>query len=417
MSKTKPPAKPKSSQSTHLRLGLVVPHIFMQDALLPRVIFSPAVLALSLSEELNHKRVEVTLYSPGAVSVPAGVHNVTADLSGFEAELAARGDDYLDLLKKHPLTFVTLARQIQGELIMRAYTDANAGRLDLVHVYTNEEELALVSAHLCQAPVVFTHHDPFNFLVRYRSLMPRYQHLNWISMSMAQRRGMPTDTNWVGNVYHGLPIGEWTGTDSLQGTTLQGARPHEKFVLYLGRIIESKGVHLAIAAVKEYNRHHLDQPLKLILAGKHYSGAKSQYWQERILPELGPNIEYIGFVDNRADKRTLLMNAQALLIPSLFDEPFGLVQLEALACGTPVVGLDSGAIGEVIHDGQTGFLVPSTGRTDEQRAQGLAEALGRVPEIDRRACRADFEARFTAERMAVEHLHIYSQLKAEEQSS
>jgi hypothetical protein len=136
-----------------MKIGIVVPHIFMHEGILPGVIFSPGVLALRLAEGLQQQGAEVTLYSPGPVVTP--VRNVTADLRLFEQELAGRGDSYLDLLKKHPLTFITLARQVQSELVARAYADAGRGELDVVHIYTNEEDIALPFARLCAAGGVY----------------------------------------------------------------------------------------------------------------------------------------------------------------------------------------------------------------------------------------------------------------------
>ncbi len=144
-----------------MKIGIVVPHIFMNREILPYVIFSPAELAINLAEELQKKGQEVTLFTPGPVST--SVNNQTADLSLFQEELDARGDTYLDLLKKHPFTFVTLARQAQSELIARAFDMANNNGLDVVHIYTNEEDTALPFAKLCKKPVVFTHHDPLIF--------------------------------------------------------------------------------------------------------------------------------------------------------------------------------------------------------------------------------------------------------------
>lgn len=214
-----------------MRVGIVVPHIFMHRDILPKVIFSPAQLALDLAEGLQAAGTEVTLFSPGPVDTT--VRNITADLSYFETELAGRGDTYVDLLKKHPFTFITLARQVQSELIAKAYAMANTGDLDVVHIYTNEEDIALPFASLCTKPVVFTHHDPFNFLVKYKNTFPKYKGLNWISMSYAQRKGMPKDTNWVGNVYHGL------SDDALHPV----AQPSGDYIAFIGRIIQPKGVH------------------------------------------------------------------------------------------------------------------------------------------------------------------------------
>lgn len=387
-----------------MRVALVVPHIFMHREILPQVIFSPGHLALSLAEELQKQGADVTLFTPGPVETK--VRNICSDLSLFERELAGRSDTYMDLLRKHPFTFITLARQVQSELVAKAYSTANNGQFDIVHIYTNEEEIALPFAKLCQKPVVFTHHDPFNFLVKYKNNLPKYKHLNWISMSYAQRLGMPKDTNWVGNVYHGL--------DDPKLQPLK--KPSKDYIAFIGRIIEPKGVHLAIAAVKKYNKT-ATKPLMLRVAGKHYAEeSKDRYWQEKILPEIdNETIFYDGFLEDATAKQKFLANARALLVPSLFDEPFGVVSIEAFACGTPVVALDSGALPEVVEDEKTGYIVKKTlnwnRKADGSSAiKDLAEAIGRVDNIDRSLCRQAYETRFTLSRMAREHLEVYSKL-------
>lgn len=374
-----------------MRIGLVVPHIFMHKDILPGVIFSPGVLALDLAEGLTRLGADVTLFSPGPVA--ANVRTATADLSLFEKELAGRGYGYLELLKKHPLTFVSMARQVQAEIISQAYAMANNDELDIVHIYTNEEDIALPFAQFCKKPVVFTHHDPFQLLVKYKSVFPKYKHLNWLSMSHAQRAGMPTDTNWTANIYHGIDEKRLTPNYT----------PAGGYLAYLGRIIESKGVHLAIAAAKKAG-------MRLKIAGKHYAGhGKDAYWRTKIEPELGDTIEYVGFLKSDEQKQDFLGNASALIMPSLFNEPFGMVAIESLACGTPVIGVGSGAIGEVVRHNQTGFVVHKS--DDEAKmADDLASAVGNILAIDRKTCRKDFEARFTLARMSQEHLNAYHTL-------
>ncbi len=368
-----------------LRIGLVVPHIFMHRDILSHVIFSPGKLALELAEGLKNLGADVTLFSPGPVDT--SVKNITGDLTYFEQELAGRGDTYLDLLKKHPFTFITLARQTQAELIAKAYAMANIGELDIVHIYTNEEETALPFSELCKQPVVFTHHDPFNFLVKYKNLFPKYKRLNWISMSLAQRQGMPADTNWIANVYHGIPEQRFK----------PNLVPRGDYIAYLGRIIQPKGVDLAIAAAKKAG-------VKLKIAGKHYSGDKDTYWQEQIAPQIdGKQVEYVGFLKSDAELQDFLGNARALIVPSQFAEPFGLVAIEAMACATPVIVLKSGALPEVVEDGITGFVVKSV---DE-----MTEAISDVSEIDRNACHTSFETKFTVDRMCAEHLAAYRLLQ------
>jgi len=379
-----------------LRLALVVPHLFIHRDILPQVIFSPGELAIELAEGLVKEGIDVTLFTPGPVHTTVPV--ITADLSYFEAELGRRGDTYLDLLKKHPATFVGLARQVQSEILAKAFKAANDDEYDVVHVYTNEEDLALPFSRLCTKPVVFTHHDPFNFLVKYKNSFPKYTDLNWISMSYAQRQTMPEDTNWVANIYHGLSQREYTHAE----------QPANDYIAFLGRIVQPKGLHLAIKAVKHYNKT-ASQPLKLKIAGKHYADVSNDdYWQTYIEPEIGGPVEYVGFIKDMHKKNAFLANAKALMVPSLFDEPFGMVLIEALASGTPLIGLDAGAIPEIITE-KNGVLVHKSDN-DSLTIQGLAESIDSIDRISRKECREDFEKRFTIERMCREHAAAYYKL-------
>lgn len=380
-----------------IRVGLVVPHIFLHQDILDEVIFSPGHLALSLAENLS-QHCDVTLYSPGPAKT--SVKNVTADLSYFENELALRGDTYTDLLRKHPFTFVTLARQVQAELIAKAFDAANQNEIDIIHIYTNEEDIALPFSKLCQKPVVFTHHDPFNFSVKYKNVFPKYKEMNWISLSYAQRSTMPEDTNWAANIYHGID----------KNTFSTSSTRKRQYIAYLGRIIEPKGVHLAIQAVQKFNKKYPDERVTLKIAGKHYSDqSNDSYWHSEIEPLLGNDIEYVGFIKENSDKQKFLQSAKALIIPSLFDEPFGMVMIEALACGTPLIGLDSGAIPEVIQDSKNGYLVRKDKNT-HTTVNNLAQAIRKVGDISSDLCRADFEERFTSSRMAMEHRDTYQKL-------
>jgi glycosyltransferase involved in cell wall biosynthesis len=394
-----------------MKIGLVVPHIFMQDAILPHVIFSPGQQAIAFAEALQNDGQDVTLYTPGPVTL--GARNTHTDLSYFEQELTSRGYGYIELLKKHPLTFISLARQAQSELIAKVFADANDDALDIVHIYTNEEDIALPFVQFCRKPVVFTHHDPYNFSTQYRTVFPKYKHLNWLSLSYSQRSDMPADTNWTANIYHGLHT----------ETYRPNVEPSGRYIAYLGRIIESKGVHLAISAVRTYNQSvPRSEQLQLRIAGKHYaSHAKDTYWHTRILPEIdNQTVFYDGFIKSHSEKEVFLGNSQALIIPSTFSEPFGMVMIEALACGTPIIGLASGAIPEVIQDGTTGYIVqPSylgaeTGekqKIDESKtAANLSAAIGRIDQIDRSACRADFDKRFTLDNMSRQHIAAYRKL-------
>jgi glycosyltransferase involved in cell wall biosynthesis len=383
-----------------MRIAIVIPHMFMHRDVIDSVIFAPGRLGADLASGLISLGHEVTLFSPGYDLV--GAKNVHPDLSLFEEELKQRGDTYPDLLKKHPLIFISMARHVQAELIAEAYSRANAGDFDIVHVYTNEEETALVFAKFCQKPLVFTHHEPFNFLTKYRSSFPKYKHLPWISISQSQQKGMPSDTNFVGTIYHGIDTNRFKSHDI-----------KENYFAYFGRIIEPKGVHLAIAAAKKAG-------VSLKIAGKHYAGfGKDTYWEEIIEPQIdGVQVEYIGFIDNDKEKEQFLGNARALLVPSLWEEPFGMVMIEALGCGTPVIGLASGSIPEIIDQGVTGYVIPYKKFLDnenkerineEEVVDAIVEAMTNL-NIPANICRNNFEQRFTLERMCKDHEQLYNRL-------
>ncbi|WP_264597275.1 glycosyltransferase family 4 protein [Rhodoblastus acidophilus] len=189
-------------------------------------------------------------------------------------------------------------------------------------------------------------------------------------------------------------IGSWSivpnGVD-LATYTFQPQAATDAPLVFLGRIEEIKGPHLAIEIARRTGR-------RLVIAGN--IPAEKKAWVEaHVLPHVdGDAIRYIGPVDD-AQKNALLGRAAAFLMPILWEEPFGIVMAEALACGTPVVGLRRGAVPEVVVDGVTGFV-----RDD---VEGLVAALGHVESLSRAACRADTEARFSAEPIVAAYEAMY----------
>lgn len=212
-----------------------------------------------------------------------------------------------------------------------------------------------------------------------------FPQLPLVSISRSQRRPMPP-VNWIGNVYHGAP-----------GDHL----PFHKYpadggyLAFLGRISPEKRPDRAIEIASRAG-------LPFKIAAK-VDKVDQVYWDEIIAPMIraDPNVEYIGEISER-EKAAFLGNARALLFPIDWPEPFGLVMIEAMACGTPVVAFKCGAVPEVIDEGVTGFIVESV---DE-----AVEAVKRVGEIERAGVRAAFEQRFTVERMARDYLSIYRDL-------
>jgi glycosyltransferase involved in cell wall biosynthesis len=205
-----------------------------------------------------------------------------------------------------------------------------------------------------------------------------------VSISDAQRRPLP-EASWTATVLHGLP----------RALLPFSARPNGDYLAFLGRISPEKRPDRAIDIATRAG-------LPLKIAAK-VDKPDRAYWETVIAPLVArhDNVEFIGEIDE-ARKASFLGNARALLFPIDWPEPFGLVMIEAMACGTPVIAWNCGAVPEVIDDGVTGFVV-------DDEAQALA-AIGRLSTIDRTLVRSVFERRFTAERLAADYLSVYRSL-------
>jgi glycosyltransferase involved in cell wall biosynthesis len=206
-----------------------------------------------------------------------------------------------------------------------------------------------------------------------------------VSISAAQRLPMPP-VNWVGTVHHGLPRDLLPFSPKSQG-----------YLAFLGRISPEKRPDRAIEiAIRS------GQPLKI--AAK-VDAVDRDYWEQKIKPmiERHRQIEYLGEINER-QKAAFLGGADALLFPIDWPEPFGLVMIEAMACGTPVIACPCGSVPEIMADGITGYVV--------QTVEQAVDAVGRLPLLERRRIRDHFEQRFTVERMAGDYLAIYRSLRA-----
>jgi glycosyltransferase involved in cell wall biosynthesis len=214
-----------------------------------------------------------------------------------------------------------------------------------------------------------------------RPFYTTFARLPLVSISNYQRRPLPP-VNWAGTVYHGLPPELLKYED--------GRR--EGYLAFLGRISPEKRPDRAIEIAVQSG-----MPLKI--AAK-IDRVDQEYWNAKIAPlvRAHANVEFIGEITER-EKSAFLGQAHALLFPIDWDEPFGLVMIEAMACGTPVVAYRRGSVPEVIDDGVTGFIVS----TQEQ----AAAAVEKIAKLDRRAVRATFERRFTTERMARDYCKLY----------
>jgi glycosyltransferase involved in cell wall biosynthesis len=254
-----------------------------------------------------------------------------------------------------------------------------ADDFDLLHFHLDYYPFSLFSRQ--RIPFVTTLHGRLD-LPEHQMVFDTFPSAPVISISDAQRRPVP-QAGWVGTVHHGMPE---------RLLTPQAVTP--SYFAFLGRISPEKAVDRAIWIARRCGI-----PLKI--AAK-VDAVDRDYFEAEIRKLLTPpDVEYIGEIDD-SEKSAFLSGAIALLSPVAWPEPFGLVLIEAMACGTPVLAFNRGAIPEIIEDGVTGFVVE-----DEKQA---AVAAGQLSRLSRDAIRRRFEERFTARRMARDYLAVYESL-------
>lgn len=309
-----------------------------------------------LSEELLRQGHEVTLFASG------DSHTSARLISPVAQSLRSSGAQLCDHL----------------ELQLMECVMVHAEEFDVVHNHVGIT--ALPFASILRPPMLTTLHGAFKPQA-FREFIQRYAHLPYVSISDYQRTGCP-DLNYIGTVYHGLNLKAFSPS----------LTSHDKSdLVFLGRFSSEKGPHHAI-------RMALETGHRLIMAGK-VDRVDREFFREEIEPWIdGERIVFIGEV-NHPQKVKLMSQAKATLCPITWPEPFGLVLIESLACGTPVLALRDGSIPEVLRDGVTGFIRDSV--------EELTQCIGRISEIDRRICRHHVEQHFTVSRMAEDYLRIY----------
>ncbi|HKB02720.1 MAG TPA: glycosyltransferase family 4 protein, partial [Gemmataceae bacterium] len=243
-----------------------------------------------------------------------------------------------------------------------------ADRFDVIHFHIDYLHFPLTRR--IDVPHVTTLHGRLD-APELRSVYDEFSDVPVVSISDAQRRPMP-QANWQATVYHGLPPGLYRHHD----------RPGD-YLAFLGRVSAEKRIDRALEIARRTG-------LRLKVAAK-IDAADADYFRT-VEPFLkSPEVEFVGEIGER-DKGTFLGGARALLFPIDWPEPFGLVMIEAMRCGTPVIAWPCGSVPELIEDGLTGFVVNSI--------DDAVRAVQSVGEIDRRRCRGVFEERFSVSRMA-----------------
>jgi glycosyltransferase involved in cell wall biosynthesis len=307
-------------------------------------------------------------------------HDVTLFASGDSVTKARLIAPTRRALRKNTRCKDPIAR----EIILIDHVVEHAHEFDVIHFHTGYLHFA-ISRHL-PVPHITTLHGRLDL----PDLVPLYQRFRdvpVISISDSQRTPLSW-ANWQATIYHGLP-------EDLFQFNPQGG----DYLAFLGRISPEKGIERAIEIAKR-----VGMPLKI--AAK-VDRVDRRYFKRAVEPLLNdPGVEWIGEISDQ-QKNEFLGRALALLFPIDWPEPFGLVMIEAMACGTPVIAYEAGSVPEVMEDGVTGFVV--------RELDAAVEAVRRVGGLPREGCRKVFENRFTATRMASDYVNVYQQLVRQSQ--
>lgn len=308
----------------------------------------------ALTEELVRRGHEVTLFASGDSITSAQLISITPK--------ALREMKIKDLygINMWAMLNVGLAYQMQDQF-------------DIIHDHTGY--LSLAAANISKTPVVATMHGSFNSSNSkiYQALRNPYV----VTISKSQR--VVPNLNYAGTVYNGLDMKNYPFADT-----------HDGYLLFVGRICLEKGTHFAVEVAQMLG-------LPLIIAAK-LESTDVPYFREYIEPFLSEQIKWIGEVTEE-ERNKLMSRALCFLHPATWREPFGLVLIEAMACGCPVIAFNKGSIPELVNNGQTGYVVSD--------AEEMAEAIIKIDQIDRAQCRKHALQNFSAEKMTDGYEEIY----------
>lgn len=339
-----------------MRIAQVAP---LYESVPPKLYGGTERVVSYLTEALVRDGHDVTLYASGD--------------SRTAARLVAPCDRSLRLDER-------CADQLAHHVLMLEMVSREAHRHDVVHYHVDYLHFPLSARN--GTPHLTTLHGRLDL----PDLPPLYRAFPdqpLVSISHAQRAPLPR-ANWIRTVHHGLPVDLFWPGDGDGG-----------YLVFLGRISPEKRLDRAIEIARRAG-----WPLRV--AAK-VDPADAAYFETRIAPLLEqPHVAFLGEV-GEAEKERLLGGARALLFPIDWPEPFGLVMIEAIACGTPVVGFRRGSVPEILDEGVTGYLVDGV--------DAAVEAVGRLGRLSRTRCREVFERRFTVERMAREYVEVYGAVR------
>ena len=355
-----------------MNIGLLLPTILMADRFSDRI-FAPKDLFLALADGLKKQGHTVHVYTSGDPVLTA------RELSSVKIRTQESGQ----------LLFRLNATEYEADVSARAFVDAFKSGVEVMHVYM--DSIARYIAATSGIPTVTTLHDPLfgeDTLEgwRYR----HFKEMPHVAISRRQRELYGPDFNVIDVVYHGVDV-----------STFPFGSQAGDYLAFVGRLIAEKGIEdaLAVSAKSSLPIH--------IATSENYE--ETDYFTSVLAPKIKTvKATMTGFM-HKPQRDNWMKGARALLFPIHWEEPFGMVMIEAMAAGTPVIAYNRGSVPEIIRDGVTGFVVD-----EKEGVDGLVKAVKRIGEIDRAACRRHVEEHFTVEKMVEGYEKVYQKILSQQ---
>ena len=334
------------------------------------IVAANAGIMFEIVRGMINKGHEVIVYAPRGSKLK-GAKIIDLGLPPHKLDPAYESEEWVkDLHIGYRITYIS-------ELIK------NSGQYDLIHLHVGRVIFGEPFIKFAKCPVILTIHE--NFVPSFKPLMNFFKKAKLVSVSDSQRKTFPF-LNYVATIYHGIDVENYPFNPT----------PKDKYI-FMSRVSKEKGVEFAMAAAK-----------KAKVQLEIYGPGEENYLKKFVLPYLKRKISYQGMIKRDSPEwYRAYSEAKALVLPIQWEEPFGLVMIEAMACGTPVIAFNRGAVPEVVKDGKTGFIVNPLDKKGKPNVEGLVRAIKNINQIDRRECRKWVEEKFTVEKMVKEYEKVY----------
>lgn len=382
---------------------MLLPSVYMGHKYKDKI-FAPKELFLNLANGLVDKGHEVFVYASPDTKTKAKL--IAGEDILIRKDFISPKFRGLDQITKNKSAHVVTRTEYETELTVKAYLHAQKYGVKIMHAYHSDAFMAHYINSILKIPTVYTLHDPMPLREHIENWrVKHFKKDNYIFISQSQHRDYADKVHSVGVVYHGI------STDKFSFGEGGG-----EYLAFLGRYIKEKGVVEAVAAANK-----AEKPLKMIGDDAY---RVLPYYQNKIKPFLKKGVIEDETFFGEGDRSSFLKNAKAVMFPILWEEPFGMVMIEAMSCGTPVIAFNRGSASEVVRDGVTGFLIESEQKRKSDKwiikktgREGLIEAINKIYDMSdkdytkmRQAARKHVEDNFSVNNMVEAHEKLYKKI-------